>query len=149
MSQQECATAQKVDIVSHLMTKDDLKFNSNIKVSLDSQEATIENAKSQEIGLDHSEKRQEFSNHSEQNENDFDQLRCISNVDQLNLKKDKTSSIFEYQDRSASQLKYPQMFPGSNVNIPEFDFNNEEGSPSVSQTHIVPGQNKDPFGKPP
>ena len=32
MSQQECATAQKVDIVSHLMTKDDLKFNSNIKI---------------------------------------------------------------------------------------------------------------------
>ena len=46
MSQQECATAQKVDIVSHLMTKDDLKFNSNIKIDLNSRENTFENPKS-------------------------------------------------------------------------------------------------------
>ena len=135
LSQQECATAQKVDIVSHLMTKENLKFNSNIKVDLDSQRdrsATIQNAKSQEIELDQPEKRETFSNHSNSgNVDDFEQLRCISNVDQLHMKKEKNSSIFEYQDRSASQIKYEQMFVGDRgSNIPEFDFANGDGSAS-------------------
>lgn len=105
------------------MTKDDLKFNSNIKVDINSRENTFENPKSQEIGS-------QRSNSQSDNEEDFDQLRCISNVDQINLKKDKTSSIFEYKDRSASQINYDQMFAGSQ--IPEFDFNNQSGSANAS-----------------
>lgn len=39
----------------------------------------------------------------------FDQLKSLSNVEAV--RKDKTSEIFEYQDRSTSQIKYDQMFP--------------------------------------
>jgi hypothetical protein len=82
MSHQECGTVQKVDIGSHVATKENHK--SEQKQNRSTSGKSVKN----------------FGSNSQKSENDFERLRSIS-IPEPKLK-EKTSSIFEYQDRSAS-----------------------------------------------